>query len=135
MIQSEPPSRHPVDDGNPQRLTNGALMTVDEAAAYIHPTLSPNSIRAMIKDGSLPAAKIGRRYFVHKESCDAVIADIANKRGAIDHNDQMSVVSSTPTSPPSNSGAAAISASLSRLSEMSRKSAPPSRSARRRSPQ
>lgn len=40
------------------------LLTIEEAAAYIHSTVSPNAIRTAIRNNQLRAIKIGHRYYV-----------------------------------------------------------------------
>ena len=46
------------------READEPLMTVEEAAAAIHASISPSYIRAAIRDGRLPAVRHGKRYFV-----------------------------------------------------------------------
>ena len=44
---------------------NGTMLTVKEAAAFIHPLVSPNTIRDAIHNRGLKAVKLGRRYFIN----------------------------------------------------------------------
>ena len=43
------------------------LLTVEEAAAYIHSTVRVHTIYSAISSGSLSATKIGRRYYINSE--------------------------------------------------------------------
>ncbi|MCK4814890.1 helix-turn-helix domain-containing protein [bacterium] len=49
------------------------LLTVEEAAAYIHSTVRINTIYAAISCGSLNATKIGRRYYINTEEIERFI--------------------------------------------------------------
>ena len=49
------------------READEPLMTVEEAAAAIHASISPSYIRAAIRDGRLPAVRHGKRYFVRPD--------------------------------------------------------------------
>jgi hypothetical protein len=40
------------------------LLTLDEAAAILHPTIKASTLRAAIRDRRLPRRKIGRRYYL-----------------------------------------------------------------------
>lgn len=50
-------------------MSEERLMDVNEAAKYVG--LSTFTVRKMAKDGSLPAAKIGRAYRFKKDDIDA----------------------------------------------------------------
>jgi excisionase family DNA binding protein len=56
------------------------LMDVNETAKYVG--LSTFTVRKMAKDGSLPAAKIGRAYRFKREDIDAYMR--IQYRGAAD---------------------------------------------------
>jgi excisionase family DNA binding protein len=56
------------------------LMNVDEAANYVG--LSTFTVRKMAREGSLPAAKIGRAYRFKREDIDAYMR--IQYRGAAD---------------------------------------------------
>jgi excisionase family DNA binding protein len=56
------------------------LMDVTETAKYVG--LSTFTVRKMAKDGSLPAAKIGRAYRFKREDIDAYLR--FQYRGAVD---------------------------------------------------
>ena len=47
----------------PQNIST--MLTVKEAAAFIHPLVSPNTIRDAIHNRGLKAVKLGRRYFIN----------------------------------------------------------------------
>lgn len=40
------------------------LMTLEDAAAALHETVTVSSLRAAIREGRLPRRKLGRRYYV-----------------------------------------------------------------------
>ena len=44
---------------------NGTMLTVQEAATFIHSTVSPSTIRDAIHNRGLKAVKLGRRYFIN----------------------------------------------------------------------
>lgn len=60
------------------------LMDVSEAAQYVG--LSTFTVRKMAKDGSLPAAKIGRAYRFKKDDIDAYMR--IQYKGVSDGNQQ-----------------------------------------------
>jgi excisionase family DNA binding protein len=55
------------DDGAAKR-SGADLLTVEEAAAALHATVTVACIRAAIRNGRLPAARIGRRYYVTRDA-------------------------------------------------------------------
>lgn len=52
------------------------LLTVPEVAQQLR--VHPITVRRMIKDGSLPAVKIGRNYRIRAEDRDALLAGEAS---------------------------------------------------------
>lgn len=48
-------------------MTN--LLTVEEAAAALHATVTVAAIRAAIREGRLAATRIGKRYYVEAALC------------------------------------------------------------------
>ena len=51
--------------------------TVPEAAAYLK--LHPETVREMIRQGRITAAKIGRRFVIQKQHLDALLASSENE--------------------------------------------------------
>ena len=50
------------------------LLTLEEAAAALHATISVSTLRAALRDGRLPRRKIGRRYFVTPAEIEEFLA-------------------------------------------------------------
>lgn len=60
-------------------MTEAKLMNVDEAANYVG--LSSFTVRRLAKQGSLPAAKIGRAYRFKREDIDSYLREQYSKGG------------------------------------------------------
>jgi hypothetical protein len=60
-------------------MSQVGLLTVEEAAAFIHETASPSMIRAAINHGQLQAVRLGRRFYVHEAEIRRFIGCPANE--------------------------------------------------------
>lgn len=58
-------------------MTDNKLMNVEEAALYVG--LSNFTVRRLAKQGSLPAAKIGRAYRFKREDIDSYLREQYSK--------------------------------------------------------
>lgn len=47
------------------------VFTAEEAAEYLK--TNPQTIRRMLREGKIPAAKVGREWRIHKDALDAYL--------------------------------------------------------------
>ena len=47
-----------------EAVPQGALLTVEETAMRIHPSISANFVRSSIRKGEIAAIRLGRRYYI-----------------------------------------------------------------------
>ena len=78
------------------------LLTVEEAAARIHPTFAVSTVRAAIRSGDLLAKRIGKRYFITEAELERFITCPSTARPPA------STSGPTPTSPARTSNGPAV---------------------------
>lgn len=49
------------------------MMTVDETTTYLNNNISRNEIMRMARQKKIPAIKIGRHWYIHKEKLDRLV--------------------------------------------------------------
>ncbi len=50
-----------------------AVLSVSETALYL--SVSPDTVRRLIRDGSMPHARVGNSIRIHKKDLDTYLAD------------------------------------------------------------
>lgn len=68
--------RQPVDcrcaDGDAGQMNAPLMLTIDQAAQLL--SLSPRTVRSMVKDGRLPAVRIGRAVRIRRGDVERLVA-------------------------------------------------------------
>jgi hypothetical protein len=93
-----------------------ALLTLEEAAAALHETITVSALRAAIRDGRLPKRKLGRRYYLTPSEIEDFPRCLAHANPPVSTSEPTKSSGSSMTAP-ARSGRDMASASVARLKE------------------